>query len=206
MSPKSTTSNSSTEEIIKQAARTVFLKKGFAATRTRDIAEASGENLALINYYFKSKENLYRMIMLETMGAFLNTMIPIVNDEKSNVYEKIELMVANYITLFTKQPDIPLFVLNEINRNPENFMQKTAVKEKMMNSIFFNQLAEKLKQTGQSMSPFHIFMNMMSMIIFPFVASPLIKGFHGSSDEQMNAMIQERKELIPIWMKSILEG
>lgn len=206
MSPKNTISNISTEEKIKQAAQTVFLKKGYAATRTRDIAEASGENLALINYYFKSKENLYRLIMMETMGAFLSTLTPIVNNDKSSLFDKIELMVANYIALFTTRPDIPLFVLNELNRNSENFMQKTAVKEKMMESVFFKQLADKLKETGKSISPLHIFMNMMSMIIFPFVASPLIQGFHGSTDEQMNAMIQERKELIPVWIKNILEG
>lgn len=41
----------STELKIKDAAAIVFQKKGFAATRTRDIAEEAGLNLALINYY-----------------------------------------------------------------------------------------------------------------------------------------------------------
>ena len=47
--------DSTTEEKIKEAARTVFHKKGFAATRTRDIAEEAEINLALLNYYFRSK-------------------------------------------------------------------------------------------------------------------------------------------------------
>ena len=40
---------SSTEERIKEAARKLFTQKGFAATRTRDIAEEAGINLALLN-------------------------------------------------------------------------------------------------------------------------------------------------------------
>ena len=50
----------STEEKIKEAAKKVFLKKGYAATRTRDIAEEAGINLALLNYYFRSKEKALR--------------------------------------------------------------------------------------------------------------------------------------------------
>ncbi len=38
----------STEEKFKAAARIVFTKKGYAATKTRDIAEQAGLNLALL--------------------------------------------------------------------------------------------------------------------------------------------------------------
>jgi len=51
--------DTSTEAKIKAAARVVFHKNGFAATRTRDIAEEAGINLALLNYYFRSKQNHY---------------------------------------------------------------------------------------------------------------------------------------------------
>ena len=49
--------DTNTEAKIKTAARNVFHKKGFAGTRTRDIAKEANMNLALLNYYFKSKEN-----------------------------------------------------------------------------------------------------------------------------------------------------
>ncbi len=45
----------SNEQKIKEAAKTVFYKRGVTATRTRDIAEEAGLNLALLNYYFRSK-------------------------------------------------------------------------------------------------------------------------------------------------------
>ena len=51
-------SNSFAEQKIKDAARKVFQAKGYDAARTRDIAEEAGVNLALINYYYRSKESL----------------------------------------------------------------------------------------------------------------------------------------------------
>lgn len=52
----------STEQKIIEAARTVFTKKGFAATRTRDIADEAGINLALLNYYFGSKKSCLKWL------------------------------------------------------------------------------------------------------------------------------------------------
>ena len=61
----------STEEKIKNSARAVFHRKGFAAARTRDIAQEAGINLALLNYYFRSKEKLFNIVMLEAFQSFL---------------------------------------------------------------------------------------------------------------------------------------
>jgi len=202
---KATLEPASTKEKIKQAAQEIFLKKGYSATRTRDIADASGENLALISYYFRNKENLYRIIMMETMGAFLNTMVPVLNNESTALEEKIELLISNYIDLFTQRPEIPLFVLTELNNNSEHFLEKTSIQKIMMGSNFFQQLQQRLKENKNEISPLHIFMNMMSMIIFPFIASPLIKGLHDMKNEEFNQLIQERKKLIPIWMNKLLD-
>lgn len=52
-----------TEEKIIVAARKIFTQKGFSATRTREIAEEAGVNSALVNYYFRSKKNLFHIII-----------------------------------------------------------------------------------------------------------------------------------------------
>ena len=64
--------DSTTEAKIKAAAEKVFMEKGFSATRTRDIAEEAGMNLSLLNYYFRSKENLYNIIMMEKLKVFFD--------------------------------------------------------------------------------------------------------------------------------------
>jgi AcrR family transcriptional regulator len=63
-----TNTDKSTEEKIKQAARDLFQEKGFSATKTRDIAERSGINLALLNYYFRSKSKLFDFLF----GGFIS--------------------------------------------------------------------------------------------------------------------------------------
>ena len=73
--------DSNTETKIKAAARSVFHKKGFAGTRTRDIAKEANLNLALLNYYFKSKQKLFELIMLETLKEFNQAMGEVLNNE-----------------------------------------------------------------------------------------------------------------------------
>lgn len=60
MAKKEKVRDLSTEEKILKAATKVFTEKGYAGTRTRDIAEEAGINLALLNYYFRSKEKLLK--------------------------------------------------------------------------------------------------------------------------------------------------
>src|SRR5436853_3194781 len=101
-------SDTTTEAKIKNAARAVFHKKGFAGTRTRDIAEEAGINLALLNYYFRSKEKLFDIIMLESLHGFVQSLTDVFNNEKTSLENKVETLVSNYIDLLIEQHDIPL--------------------------------------------------------------------------------------------------
>ena len=87
----------SAEKKILEAARKLFTEKGYDATKTRDIAEEAGINLALLNYYFRSKEKLFEIIMLENIGHFFQGVLVIVNDEKTTVQEKIEKLGCTFI-------------------------------------------------------------------------------------------------------------
>src|SRR5690554_450245 len=118
------TVDSSTEEKIKTAARTMFHKKGYAGTRTRDIAEEAGVNLALLNYYFRSKEKLFNIIMSETLGRFMEKIRLIFNDPGSTLEEKIGMITSQYIDLLIDEPEIPLFIISEVRTNPELLLEK----------------------------------------------------------------------------------
>ena len=118
------TKDISTEERIKAAARKVFHQKGFAGTRTRDIAEEAGINHAMLNYYFRSKEKLFEMVMMETMAQFFKGVNLMLNDEKTSLDEKIDLIVSNYVDLLLKEPELPTFILNEVRPNPQAFVAK----------------------------------------------------------------------------------
>src|SRR5688572_19795294 len=128
----------STEEKIKEAAKKVFLKKGYAATRTRDIAEEAGINLALLNYYFRSKEKLFDLIMLEKLEKFFGVIAPVLNNTGASLEQKIILVSSNYIDLLIANPELPLFILSEVRHNPDQFAHKLPV-AKVADSHFMKQ-------------------------------------------------------------------
>ena len=195
----------STEEKIINAARIVFHKKGYAASRTRDIAEEAGINLALLNYYFRSKEKLFNIVMLETFQNFFNSIFAIFNNVDTSLEEKIENFASQYIDLLFREPEIPLFIMNEIQNNANKLLEQINIKNSVFNSEFVKQYNQAVNEGRiQNISFLHFMMNFMGLIIFPFVAKPLFKEISGMNEEEFNAIIEERKRLIPVWLKSII--
>lgn len=189
----------STEEKIMEAARKVFTEKGYAAARTRDIAEESGINLALLNYYFRSKEKLFELVMLERVNKLFGAIIPILNNESSSLEEKIEGIAGSYIDLLTEHPDLPIFVLSEIRNRPEKFAALVNARDRVTKSNFMKQLIER----KLSVSPFHILINLLGMTVFPFVGKPVLSKLMGKEAE-FDELMKQRKELIPMWIKMML--
>src|SRR5690349_4943784 len=203
MAKKKVQTDSSTEEKIKAAARKVFTKKGFSAARTRDIAEEAGINLALLNYYFRSKEKLFDIVMMENIQQFLMGIKGLLNNEGLSLTEKIALVAENYINLLRVQPDMPLFILSEIKSNPEKLATNMNVKEILLKSHFYLQLNETL---NGKIHPLHFIINIISLTVFPFVASPLIKIIGELKQEDFDKMAEERKKMIPVWIDAMLKA
>src|ERR1700761_9328238 len=106
--------DSSTEEKIKDAARVVFMQKGYAATTVRDIAAQADISLSLVNYYFRSKEKLFQLVMAENLQKLFAGNDPIINDESTSLMEKVELLVDHHMELLLNNLDFPMFVINEM--------------------------------------------------------------------------------------------
>lgn len=201
MAKKQTTSDLSTEEKIKEAARKVFTQKGYAATRTRDIAEEAGINLALLNYYFRSKEKLFEIVIMEKLYILVGKIGPIIMDEKTSIEEKVAAFTEHYIDTLLANPDIPLFVLGEIRHNPDRFANIIRTRTNLTDSAFFKQLAER----RPDLSPYHFILNMLGLIIFPFIGKPLIQLITGIEHTEAITLIKERKTLIVRWLNAILD-
>lgn len=199
--------DTTTEEKIRNAARIVFYRKGFAATRTRDIAEEAGINLALLNYYFRSKQKLFELIMVETLTNFAQSMRTVVDNEQTTLDEKVQEVASRYIDLILKEPEIPTFIVSEIRNNPKELLVKLPVRETISGSVFFKQHRQAV-ELGEitEPNPLHFLMNVIGLIVFPFIAKPLLLGVGNLDDAQFNQMMQERKRLIPVWIKSIMKA
>ena len=201
----SNTKDTSTEDRIKVAARKVFHQKGYAGTRTRDIAEEAGINHAMLNYYFRSKEKLFEIVMTETMAYFFQGVGTILNDESTSLEEKIERVVANYINLLLEEPELPTFMFNEVRTNPEPFVANTPILQALEHSVLARQYAEAVAQ-GRITEPnlIHTVLNVISLVIFPFIAQPIFTALSRTDKEAYKTLMLERKKLIPQWIKAML--
>ena len=191
----------STEEKIIAAARKLFTQKGFSATKTRDIAEEAGINLALLNYYFRSKQNLFQIIIEEKFDQLFGVINPILSNSQISLEEKIETLVTNYTNMLLGNDDLPLFVLSEIKTN--EFLLKRV---RQNAEILSNPVIEKqLKERGFTTTGFNFIMNVMSLTLFPFMSKPLFVTSGLIKEEEFVHFITERKKDIPTWVMNTLK-
>jgi AcrR family transcriptional regulator len=197
-----------TEQKIIAAAVSVFQSKGYAATRTRDIAELAEINLALLNYYFRSKEKLFELILKQSMGEFIEIMTLAMNDKNTTIEKKITSIVEAYHEMLFEKPGFPLFILNELNRgNHAVILKATGLKKIYHKSIFAEQYKaaqSKGKFTSQPM--IGLIMNMMSLTLFPFVAAPLLQMLGDMDKKEYYQFLNQRKEFIVKWTLQTLKS
>jgi AcrR family transcriptional regulator len=192
----------SSEERIKIAAKKVFTRKGYAATRTRDISDEAGMNLALLNYYYRSKEKLFHLVMEEKLQLLFGVISPIIMDADSSLEEKIEKLASQYLDMLLANPDLPLFVLSEIRQHPEKFKKKMKLEKLIRNSP----LLDQLRQRRPDLNPLHFLMNILALAVFPFIARPILFSASAQNPGGFGAIMEDRKVLIPKWVKAMLKA
>jgi AcrR family transcriptional regulator len=194
-----------TEQRIKQAASKIFHQKGFAATTTRDIAQASDTNLALVNYYFRSKKKLYETIMLETLQSFFSDVVLVLNDESTSLKEKVSDAVNAYMDTLTENQNMAPFILNAVRENPVEYLARIGLLDRLKDSSFLKQFQEsQIKGEIPPINPLHFMLNLLGLTVFPFIAQPMVSAVSGLTKDLYYDMIQERRRLIPLWIESML--
>ncbi|MEO3402525.1 TetR/AcrR family transcriptional regulator [Mucilaginibacter sp. CAU 1740] len=193
----------STEEKIKEAGRMIFTKKGFLATTIRDIAAEAQINVASVNYYFRSKENLFAFIMDEAIKKLFDKIEPVLNDQATSVHEKIEICVGYYIDQVVQNPDFVFFMVSEVMGGQTKLPMIGTLKI-LVNSHFAQQLKALQTEGKIDYKPVHLLWNIFGMIMFPLLSRPHLLREGYFSSEEFFSMMQERKRLIPVWMKQII--
>lgn len=189
-----------TEQKIIRAARTVFTKKGFASTRTRDIAEEAGINLALLNYYYGSKQNLFRLVMAEKIETLFGLIVPILSDSSISLQKKIVHMVEKYTELLLENQDLPIFVLNEIKNNSQPFASIVNNIRQSATEI----VQKQIEESKINISADDLVVNVLSMVIFPFVSRPLLFENTPEGEQQFREFIENRRKEIPFWIEKTI--
>lgn len=186
------------EQKILAAARKVFTTKGMAGARMQDIADEAGINKALLHYYFRDKDKLFETIFMDEAEKFFPKINAIFQSDDP-LFEKIEKFVDEYIDEMQENPYLPWFVLNEVNRDPDQFMSRVlGESNRPKPAKFLEQIEKEIKKgTIKRISPLHLLMNLLSMTIFPFIARPMITRNLHLTESQFRKAMEERKKEIP---------
>ena len=85
------------QQQIIQIAEKLFAEKGFEGTSVRDIAEESGVNVAMISYYFGSKEQLLEAVFTNKSEIVSLKIDAILKDKEFSAMQKLEILIDYYI-------------------------------------------------------------------------------------------------------------
>ncbi|MBU2526671.1 MAG: TetR/AcrR family transcriptional regulator [Bacteroidetes bacterium] len=185
-----------TEEQILEAAQQVFQAKGMDGARMQEIADKANINKAMLHYYYRSKQLLFEAVFKKAFALLAPQLNAILNDD-SALEDKIRSFTHNYISFMMKHPYLPNFIIQELNRNPK-FIESLKNNVAFPNiSKFKTQVEEEVeKGTIVSVNAEQLFINILSLNVFPFVASPLIKAFTNVDDKAYKAMLEDRKTAV----------
>ncbi len=191
-----------TERTILEAAKTVFMRTGYDGARMQTIADEAGINKAMLHYYYRSKDKLFERIFEEAFENFAPRLIEIFNSDlplEVTIYE----FVDKYIEFIRQNPYVPMFILRELQRNPERITNKFPILD-FSDTAFAMKLEEEIdKGKIRKISLMELFVNILSLTIFPFVAKDIIKFVFNKDDENYQKFIEERKKTVP---RLIMEG
>lgn len=194
-----------TEQKILEAAKTVFIKKGMDGSRMQEIADEAGINKALLHYYFRTKQKLFEAILKKVINhAFPN--IRTLMSSNIPLEDKIGIFIEKYIDLLLKNPYLPMFILKEINRDPE--FLAVIIKNQGINpdEIFAVFEHEMDKGTIRRMNPKDLFINILGLSIFPIAARPLMAEifFDGNKNEYKKFLIDRKNTVVEFILNSII--
>jgi AcrR family transcriptional regulator len=127
---------------IIDAAVELFAEKGFEGTSIRDIATKANVNVAMINYYFGSKEKLFEC-MVEQKAAYTRGVLEeIVTDKSLSEIEKIDRIIDSYISrLFTNRM-FHRVIHQEMMLNQRESLQQSIVNVLSPNSLVIKNVIE----------------------------------------------------------------
>ncbi len=188
----------STEEKILLAAKKVFFQKGWDGARMQDIANEAGINKALLHYYFRNKETLFKKVFESYIGKLLPNINSVIASDEP-VLSKIEGIIHAYIDFLLQNQELPLFVANELARNP-NLITDTlkSYKDLPPFMLLFTQFQKAIDEGEiRNTNPIHLIISVVSMCVFPFIGKAIFKNVLSSVPEEIfQVLLNQRKKEI----------
>ncbi len=182
-----------TELEILNAAKEVFQEKGMAGSRMQEIADKARINKSMLHYYYRSKQLLFEAVFKNAFRLLAPQLNKVLNDD-SELFDKIRNFTNNYISFVIRHPYLPNFVIQELNKNPD-FIEKMRIEKDFPKVEKFKVQVEDAITRGiiKPIGAEQLFINIMSLNIFPFIAAPLLQGLINVEEKEFQKLMERRK-------------
>ncbi len=197
---------SSLEERIIDAAKSVFMEKGYTDACMSEIAERVGINRPGLHYYFRTKDKMFNAVFGMIVASVIPKFQDIITNRDLSLSVRVEQIVDVYYNLLQENPYLPLFMLREIDRDVD-FLLKTFSDLKVEH--FFAELKiyllEEMDKGRLRRVPLRIvFLTFYSALTFPFVSRKLMRETMMEKGEDFRTVLDEWKPYIISQMVNLL--
>lgn len=147
-----------------EVAEELFAEKGFNGTPVRDISEAAQVNLAMISYYFGSKEGLLEALFKYRGELAKIKLEGIVNQTGLNSLDKVYLLVDHYINKILNQQCFHRILTREQVLNNTGPLSALILDMKKTNFEIISRLIRDGQEKGEFRKDIDIQMMMATMV------------------------------------------
>ncbi|HEY4539694.1 MAG TPA: TetR/AcrR family transcriptional regulator [Faecalibacter sp.] len=181
-----------TEYIIKETAKRLFFKEGKFNATTQEIADAAGVNRTLINYYFRSRNNLFKTVFDEAKKMEVSKIDSIMLSNL-DFKQKISHFIDTSLEMNHEYPYLETYIVSQINQGLT--YKRENVKEQ--SEEFFKNVKKAMEEgIIEPMEPIQFLLNMVSLINFPLAMRPLLQENLQITDEVYQQLLKDRKEIV----------
>ncbi len=182
-----------TEELIKETAKRVFFGEGRFNATTQEIADAAGVNRTLINYYFRSRNNLFEIVFQDAQSKE-HAMTEMIVFSNLPFRQKIEKYLDLFFEQAKKYPYLEIYMVTQMNQG--NCFKDPETMNRMLDKFYLEIAIEMDRGSVEKMRPEQFLLNLISLTSFPVSMRPLLQESMGFSNEAYDTLLDERKALI----------
>jgi TetR/AcrR family transcriptional regulator len=186
-----------TEARILDAAHTVFMRSGTAGARMQEIADEAGVNKALLHYYFRTKDQLSQAVFRRAAGEFFPRIFGVLGSALP-LEEKVRAVVAQDIDFLSRHPYLPAYLISEVHHHPDRIIGLMKQFDRLPLETLQAQLDEGAREGRlRPISAQQAVVNLVAMAVFPFVARPIVTALLELGPGGFEALMEERRTLVP---------
>ena len=194
---------------IIETAEALFADRGYDGISVRDIADEAGVNVAMISYYFGSKEKLMEAIFELRLGTMQMRVETLIKDDSMTPLQKMNLLIDEHIDRVMHKQCFHkvMYTVQLTNKNPA--ILKAANALKLRSAKLVSELIKEGQKKGVFKKKVDVILmlnTMVGTVSSTMMSLPYYKEFNNQADmpqEDFEAIVKRK---LSIHIKSLFKA